>query len=182
MQREGQLVFVGKFYLQGKYVPLSVSVRQIVVVIQPDLSDGYYLGVYGKPRHFPCEVVAIAFALVGVHSDSGEYFVVFVGEAYSRKHRGHIAAVVDDELYVRRAAVFYYSVDVVCKSWIVQVKVSVYHLTSLPLPMSFSGVTNTTLFPSAAHSIIPFDSTPRIFAGFRLDTNTTVLPSIYSGE
>jgi len=82
-----------------------------------------------------------------------------------RSRPGHHRIEIGGELFAREMAM------------------RINHLTLVPGEISWSNPTSTGLPPSGlAASTIPFDSMPINFAGFRLNTMTTVRPTNASGS
>ena len=57
-----------------------------------------------------------------------------------------------------------------------------FYFTTAPLDITPSMVTNLSSLPILAARSMPFDSTPRMTAGFRFATTTTVFPGNVAGS
>src|SRR6476646_516303 len=171
----------GELQLTREDAALHFARREIVMVIQADLTDGEDLGVSsqdlemieGRGRGFRRVVRMYAYSRVDE--------LVHIGETDGRFEIGRAIARADGQhaCYTGGAGTLDNGIQVGLKLCIIQVAVRVdqVHFSLAPTGTSSKNPASTGLPPSReAATIMPFDSRPRNLRGCRLATITTLRP------
>src|SRR5690554_798491 len=121
---------------------------------------------------------------MGVHTDCSINPLVPPGQ-FHRLHRGRqVITGHQDISHTLVPGTANDLLQVIAVSTVIQVAVGIkeLHRTRAPPPTGFSGTTSASSSPFVAARSIPWESRPRIFAGFRLATTTISRPIKEAGS
>ncbi len=184
-----QITPCGDLQLRPEHLPLRLARREVVMEVQTDLPDRHHFRPCAQLFNGRQRLRVGLFCLVRMEPD---------GRVHSRMLRGQIhrsPAVLqvdpriddpaDPRLVSPRDHLFTIRVELPRSQMRMCVKEDrrlIHYFTTLPSAISTAGVRMAS-FPesSDAARIIPWDSCPISFAGWRLNTTTTVLPTRSSG-
>ena len=116
-------------------------------------------------------------------ADTREQPRIFLRQPHDRLRRLHRIPEIDDAGYARSLRARHRLRTVLIELPIVQVGMRVdklHHRTIAPMGISTESTFSSS--PADAARTMPWDTMPRIFAGFRLMTMTTFLPISSSGS
>ena len=182
MDEDGKVKLFGKLDLAGKPVFLRFLIRVEIVIVQPDLPHRFHLVMRPSKRTNGCErLLRRILCHLRMDADCCIKRRVALCESH-RFFTGHKVFGRDDHVVQRLAYVMDDLFPVTVKGFVVQVRMGIeepHHFTRLPAGMSTKGTLRLPSFDAAR--IIPCDSIPMSFAGFRFDTKMTCLPMSSSG-
>ena len=183
----GFLACGGDLHLFDERRFLNFARRKIVVIVEADFAHGQHLGMREQIGQ-AFEIVRARFrGIMRMNADCGVKCRVFLGEPETGFQIGRTVAGTDRQhvLDAGGECALDHGLAIFVEFGAVQVAVGVNetHLRRAPTGTSSRKPASTGLPPSSdAATIMPFDSMPRNFRGWRFATITTLRPTICFGR
>ena len=176
----------GQVQLANEHLALLLTGREVVEIIQANLPHGHHTRLRKHPFQLGFRFIRPGPGLVRMHAHRAVHTLMLPGQRHdmaagfqvaARKHAAPDAGLRHALHHLRK---------VVLKILALQMTMRIKQVHRISAPSSTPGSTVTSFnvlsCASEAQRIMPSLRIPRSFAGLRLLTRTTCLPTISSGE
>ena len=185
MNIQGHVEFEGHLDLLDEYFLLDFMGRLGPVIIEADFANSHDLRLRLEPLANLLEAFGRRRRRVfGMNADGGVDLLVLMAQGDGRCRRRHVRTGTHHVFHagVQGPLNHVFPVFVIRARRNVAVRIEQHQRTRLPGAMPSAKTTCRLPLPSEAAKIMPFDSTPHSFTGFKFVTTTTLLPTRSCGS